>query len=97
VECLQKYEDLLVLSLGTGRATVSYNAKTTAKWGTLSWIYKRGNVPILDMFMLASQDIVDYSMSSNFWEQSSHDNYLRIQVSVNAVFSHAVTGRSWSA
>lgn len=79
VEEEMKYEDLLVLSLGTGRATVSYNAKTTAKWGTLSWIYKKGNVPILDMFMLASQDIVDYSMSSNFWEQSSHDNYLRIQ------------------
>ncbi|KAG0559220.1 hypothetical protein KC19_10G088300 [Ceratodon purpureus] len=74
-----KYEDLLVLSLGTGRTTVSYSAKSSAKWGTLSWIYKKGNVPILDMFMLASQDMVDYSMSSNFWEQSSHDNYLRIQ------------------
>ena len=93
MECLQKYEDLLVLSLGTGRTTVSYSAKTTAKWGTVSWIYKNGNVPILDIFMLASQDIVDYSMSSNFYEQRSHDNYLRIQVHMNAVFSH----ESWSA
>lgn len=76
---LQKYEDLLVLSLGTGRTTVSYAAKNAAKWGTLSWIYNNGNVPLLDMLLLASQDIVDYNMSNTFYEQCSHDNYLRIQ------------------
>lgn len=74
-----KYEDLLVLSLGTGRTTVSYAAKNAAKWGTLSWIYNNGNVPLLDMLLLASQDIVDYNMSNTFYEQCSHDNYLRIQ------------------
>ena len=31
--------------------------------------------------MMASQDIADYSMSNAFFEQSSQDNYLRIQVS----------------
>lgn len=88
VEYVQKYEDLLVLSLGTGKSTVRYSAKTAAKWGTLSWIYNKGNVPILDMLLLASQDIVDYNMSNTFYEQCSHDNYLRIQVSVNTAYPH---------
>ena len=78
---LQKYEDLLVLSLGTGQKTVAYDAKTTSKWGALSWIYNNGNIPLFDILMTASQDIADYSMSNAFFEQSSQDNYLRIQVS----------------
>lgn len=79
----QRYEDVLVLSLGTGKTAVSYTAKKTARWGTLSWIFNKGNVPLLDMLMLASQDVVDYTLSNTFYEQGSHDNYLRIQVITN--------------
>lgn len=95
MDCVQKYEDLLVLSLGTGKTTVRYSAKTTAKWGTLSWIYNKGNVPILDMLLLASEDIVDYNLSNTFYEQCSHDNYLRIQVSTyDQISTHAISHRS---
>lgn len=75
-----KYEDLLVLSFGTGKGMVSYNAKSSGKWGVVSWIYKDGSVPLLDILTLASQDIVDYNMSSTFYEQGCHDNYLRVQI-----------------
>lgn len=70
-----------MLSLGTGQNVVAYDAKTTSKWGALSWIYNNGNIPLFDILMMASQDIADYSMSNAFFEQSSQDNYLRIQVS----------------
>ncbi|KAG0567202.1 hypothetical protein M758_7G162200 [Ceratodon purpureus] len=75
-----KYEDLLVISFGTGQKNASYSATTCAKWGILSWIYNDGSVPLLDMLTLASQDIVDYNMSSTFYEQCCHDNYLRVQI-----------------
>lgn len=70
-----------MLSLGTGQKTVGYDAKTTSKWGTFSWIYNNGNIPLFDILMTASQDIADYSMSNAFFEQCSENNYLRIQVS----------------
>lgn len=86
-----------MLSLGTGQNVVAYDAKTTSKWGALSWIYNNGNIPLFDILMMASQDIADYSMSNAFFEQSSQDNYLRIQVSkvsVNLSLLCSKTG-SW--
>jgi hypothetical protein len=85
----------LVLSFGTGKGMVSYNAKSSGKWGLVSWIYKDGSVPLLDILTLASQDIVDYNMSSTFYEQGCHDNYLRVQVSMNDYSCSSMRVLSW--
>ena len=69
-----------MLSLGTGWKRASYTAAEAAKWGLFGWLYKDGNVPILDMFSLASADMVDIHACVVFQAFKSAQNYLRIQV-----------------
>eukprot|EP00250_Pteridium_aquilinum_P010982 c19764_g1_i2 orf=207-1205(-) len=50
------YNNLLVLSLGTGKVVRSYNAVNAAKWGAISWILKNGHTPIMDIAFNISAD-----------------------------------------
>eukprot|EP00250_Pteridium_aquilinum_P010983 c19764_g1_i3 orf=207-1295(-) len=73
------YNNLLVLSLGTGKVVRSYNAVNAAKWGAISWILKNGHTPIMDIVSEASVDLVDYNLNMLFSFIQRPENYLRIQ------------------
>ncbi|GMN30008.1 hypothetical protein TIFTF001_002657 [Ficus carica] len=70
----------LLITLGTGsnKTEQKYNAKMSAKWGTVSWIYYNGSNPIIDVFSEASADMVNYHNCVLFQAFDSVDNHLRI-------------------
>lgn len=76
------YGRFLVLSLGTGnhKAEEKFNAKDVAGWGLLSWLTHDNSSPLIDAFMQASSDMVDYHLSAVFRALHSEANYIRIQV-----------------
>ncbi|EFJ09415.1 hypothetical protein SELMODRAFT_129996 [Selaginella moellendorffii] len=78
---LEKFEDLLVISLGCGNQTVSYTAKEIATWGPLGWVVHQNGAPIISIFSNASSDMVDYTISSLFRLGVCEQNFLRIQTS----------------
>ncbi|KAL6505852.1 hypothetical protein OROHE_023231 [Orobanche hederae] len=75
------YPRLLTLSIGTGAARIDekYNTKLAAKWGMFDWLLYGGTTPLLEIFIQASADMVDYHTSLIFQSLQSEDNYLRIQ------------------
>lgn len=77
------YGRFLVISIGTGsaKAEKKYSAQKAAKWGVLGWLLNGGSTPIVDVFTLASADMVDFHFSVVFQALHSEQNYLRIQVS----------------
>jgi hypothetical protein len=74
------FNDLLVLSLGTGQQVTGYDAKQIAKWGARDWLINKGDSPLVDMVYYGSADMVDYNLSTIFNLQNCGTNYLRIQV-----------------
>jgi hypothetical protein len=91
----QKYfENLLVLSLGTGRHRTGYSADEAEKWGELKWLHHDDDTPLISSLQNASADMVDYSLSTIFEAKELSLNYLRIQVPlqllicVNTCISH---------
>ncbi|XP_062102064.1 patatin-like protein 3 [Humulus lupulus] len=74
------YTRFLVISLGTGsnKTEQKYNAKLSATWGPLSWIYYNGSTPIIDVFSEASVDMVNYHNCVFFNALGSDGNHLRI-------------------
>ncbi|GMI98016.1 phospholipase A IVA [Hibiscus trionum] len=74
------YTRFLVISLGAGsnRREKKYDAKTSSKWGLISWLFEDNNSPILDFYGSASKDMVDYHNCVVFQALHSEDNYLRI-------------------
>ncbi|KAI6688152.1 hypothetical protein NL676_024980, partial [Syzygium grande] len=75
------YKRFLVMSLGTGSAKVEgkYNAGEAAKWGVLGWLSSNGGSPLIDVFLQASADMVDFHLSAVFQALHLDANYLRIQ------------------
>ncbi|CAO2830860.1 unnamed protein product [Amaranthus hypochondriacus] len=75
------HDKLLVLSIGTGSAKndKKYDAKITAKWGLMSWVYEKGSSPIIQAFYEAGSDLVDYQNNIVFQSIRSQHNYLRVQ------------------
>jgi hypothetical protein len=79
--CLfQDFNDLLVLSLGTGQHPMGYDAREAARWGVIEWLVNKSDAPLVDMVFNASADMVDYNLSIMFQSQQCGANYLRIQV-----------------
>lgn len=74
----QGYDDLLVLSLGTGNEVSTFDSDEVAKWGAVKWMVHGGETPLLDMVFNASSDMVDYNLNIVFETQDSSKNYLRI-------------------
>ncbi len=81
---IQGYDDLLVLSLGTGQQIQSYDTNEVAKWGVFKWMAYKGDAPLVDMVFNASADMVDYNLSIIFASEKSSRNYLRIQVTISS-------------
>ncbi|KAI7748487.1 hypothetical protein M8C21_009310, partial [Ambrosia artemisiifolia] len=75
------YGRFLVLSLGTGSAEfhVKYDSTKSSNWGILGWLASGGSTPLVDVFTQASDDMVDYHISTVFQALHSQENYLRIQ------------------
>ncbi|XP_021767644.1 patatin-like protein 2 [Chenopodium quinoa] len=75
------YHRYLVLSLGTGttKCEEKYDAETAANWGVLGWLTCGGSSPLIDVFMQASADMVDFHLSTVFKALHSDKNYIRIQ------------------
>ncbi|XP_076959300.1 patatin-like protein 3 isoform X1 [Bidens hawaiensis] len=75
------YTRYLVISLGTGskKQEPLYNAKSAAKWGVLGWLLNKGSAPLIDTFMQASADLVDFHNNVVFEALNSVNCYLRIQ------------------
>lgn len=76
------YRRLLVISLGTDskKEEGKYSAKCAAKRGILGWLSSPGGTPLVDTFMQASSDMVNYHLSSVFQALHIAENCLRIQV-----------------
>jgi len=76
------YGRFLVLSLGTGtrKSEEKFNANEVAGWGMLSWLTHDNSTPLIDTFMQASSDMVDFHLSAVFRALHSEANYIRIQV-----------------
>ncbi|KAL5557069.1 hypothetical protein UlMin_039305, partial [Ulmus minor] len=74
------YTRFLVISLGTGsnKTEQKYNAKLSAGWGPVSWIYNNGSTPIIDVFSESSTDMVSYHCCVLFQAFQSEKNHLRI-------------------
>ena len=81
---MNHYRRFLVISLGTGSPKLKlYDADMAAKWGTLGWLIHGDTTPLVDVFMQASGDMVDFHLSAVFRALRSEENYLRIQVSLH--------------
>ncbi|XP_039052348.1 patatin-like protein 2 [Hibiscus syriacus] len=75
------YTRFLVVSLGTGspKYEEKYDASVAAKWGVLGWLAGEHSTPLVDIFMDASSDMVDFHIATVFQALQSEKCYLRIQ------------------
>ncbi|KAK8642512.1 hypothetical protein V6N13_011853 [Hibiscus sabdariffa] len=75
------YTRFLVISLGTGsqKCEEKYPAHVAAKWGLLGWLTCDHSTPLIDVFMQASSDMVDFHNATVFKALKSEQSYLRIQ------------------
>ncbi|KAB2082609.1 hypothetical protein ES319_A05G209600v1 [Gossypium barbadense] len=75
------YARFQVLSLGTGsqKCEEKYPAHMAAKWGLLGWLTCEHSTPLIDVFMQASSDMVDFHNATVFKALKSENSYLRIQ------------------
>ncbi|XVF64005.1 hypothetical protein PTKIN_Ptkin09bG0132500 [Pterospermum kingtungense] len=75
------YARFQVLSLGTGtkKCEEKYPAHLAAKWGLLGWLTSEHSTPLIDVFMQASSDMVDFHLATVFQSLQSEDSFLRIQ------------------
>lgn len=99
------YTKVLVISLGTGsnKTQQKYNAKLSASWGPISWIYYNGSTPIIDAFSESSVDTVNYYNCIFFNAAGCESNYFRIDVSfftfkniLNLIFNlHVLNSIFW--
>lgn len=67
--------DMLVVSLGTGRVHTSYSYAKSKRWGAVQWID-----PILDVLTSASSETVSYEVQKLFDSEAAADQYFRFQL-----------------
>ena len=83
------YARFQVLSLGTGsqKCEEKYLADMAAKWGLFGWLTSEHSTPLMDVFMQASSDMIDFHLATVFQALESEGSYLRIQVYIDSFFS----------
>ncbi|KAL3700918.1 hypothetical protein R1sor_018940 [Riccia sorocarpa] len=79
IPCFEGSKDLLVLSLGTGVKTETFDATAVASWGSLAWVSSQGDTPLVDMLLNSSAYLVDFDVAIRFQTSDDERNYLRIQ------------------
>ncbi|CAK9272481.1 unnamed protein product [Sphagnum jensenii] len=75
-DCMD-FSNVLVLSLGTGEHPIRFLAKP--QWGSVQWLLNPSGSPLLNSFLSASEDMVEYYTSMIFDAHQSGHHYLRIQ------------------
>jgi patatin-like phospholipase/acyl hydrolase len=66
-------KDLYVVSIGTGKEAQALNAKKASRWGIAGWA-----VPVVDMLMTASPEVVSYQLKQLFNVAGCSDCYVRL-------------------
>ena len=67
------FEDMYVVSIGTGKVIKKYEYEKVKKWGLLQWI-----APLVDMMMSSSAEVVNYQVQKLFEAIGYPDSYVRI-------------------
>ncbi len=70
-------ENMVILSLGTGRFEISYPYQSVKDWGMVQWIR-----PLIDIMMSGVSETVDYQMKQLFTAHDCCDSYLRLQTDI---------------
>lgn len=71
--------DMIVISLGTGRSNKkSFPYNKSKRFGMVQWL-----MPVLDVMLSGSCDVVDYEMKKLFQVYDRPDNYIRINPPLN--------------
>ncbi|CAO2815028.1 unnamed protein product [Amaranthus hypochondriacus] len=75
------YHKYVVLSIGSGapKCGDKYCAENAAKWGMLGWVSNAKSCPLMEVFMQASADMVDFHLHTVFKALHCQNNYIRIQ------------------
>ncbi|MDR2835756.1 MAG: patatin-like phospholipase family protein [Bacteroidales bacterium] len=75
-------DDMFVLSVGTGNEKEEYDYKKAQNWGVAQWA-----IPVMNIMMSASVEIVDYQVKQLFASANSSENYFRMEPDLcNATF-----------
>lgn len=69
-----KFQDMYIVSIGTGKVVKRYDYDKVKKWGLLQWI-----TPIIDMMMSSSAEVVSYQVSKLFEAIGCRSSYIRIE------------------
>lgn len=65
--------NLYVLSIGTGKESHGFNPRKASRWGIAGWA-----VPVVDMLMTASPEVVHYQLEQLFDVAGCTDCYVRL-------------------
>ena len=68
------FEDMYVVSIGTGKVAEKYEYDKVKKWGLLQWIK-----PVIDMMMSSSAEVVNYQVRKLFEAIHCSSCYVRIE------------------
>jgi patatin-like phospholipase/acyl hydrolase len=67
-------KDIYLLSIGTGKESHTLDPKKASRWGILDWA-----VPVVDILMTASPEIVNYQLTQLFNVAGCSDCYVRLE------------------
>jgi patatin-like phospholipase/acyl hydrolase len=66
--------DLYIVSIGTGKEKKKYDYQKAKDWGAVGWAR-----PMIDIFLSASAEVVDYQMRQLFKIAGCRDCYVRLE------------------
>ncbi|MCU0429238.1 MAG: patatin-like phospholipase family protein [Cytophagaceae bacterium] len=73
------FDDILLLSLGTGVKKNPFNYEEAKEWGALGWVK-----PIMHIFMSGTNEIVDHQLYHLFTNTGVENQYLRLTPELNS-------------
>ena len=68
------FDNMFIVSVGTGKVLKKYAYTTVKKWGLIRWI-----APLIDMMMSASAEVVSYQVKKLFEAIGCSDYYIRLE------------------
>lgn len=83
-----KLNDIMILSLGTGKSNKMINSHKANKWGRLKWIK-----PIIDISIGAPAHMIHKQLETLFISHNLEKNYLRIDIDIDEKFSEMSDSR----
>ena len=67
-------KDVYLVSIGMGKESRSLNPKKASNWGVTGWA-----VPVVDILMTASPEVVSYQLTQLFEVSGCSDCYVRLE------------------